>query len=173
LRMTVTDAQGRVLFDSQGVPVGTDHSKWRDVQLTLQGQYGARTSPDVIGNERSSVMYVAAPIRSQDRIVGVVSIGKPVQSFGQFVEAARNKTLLVGLYSVVALGYERLRSRRRATARVGWAGKEGTTFSDAITTVRRWLWSDWVFAHHGQREAFSKLPRGLRETLFSALAPAA
>ena len=103
LRMTVTDAQGRVLFDSQGVPVGTDHSNWRDVRLTLQGQYGARTSPDVIGNERSSVMYVAAPIRSQDRIVGVVSIGKPVQSFGQFVEAARNKTLLVGLYSVVAV----------------------------------------------------------------------
>ena len=80
---------------------------------------------------------------------------------------------LFGLYSVVALGYERLRSRRRGTARVDWAGKAGTTFSDAITTVRRWLWSDWVFAHHGQGEAFSKLPRRLRETLFSALAPAA
>jgi hypothetical protein len=80
---------------------------------------------------------------------------------------------LFGLYSVVALSYERLRSRGRATARVDWAGKEGTTFSDAITTVRRWLWSDWVFAQHGQGEAFSKLPRALRETLFSALAPAA
>ncbi len=80
---------------------------------------------------------------------------------------------LFGLYSVVALVYERLRSRGRATARVVWAGKEGTTFSDAITTVRRWLWWDWVFAHHGRGEAFSKLPRELRETLLSALAPAA
>jgi hypothetical protein len=80
---------------------------------------------------------------------------------------------LFGLYSMVALVYERLRSRGRSTARVGWAGKVGTTFSDAITTVRRWLWSDWVFAHQGQGEAFSKLPRALRDTLFSALAPAA
>jgi hypothetical protein len=80
---------------------------------------------------------------------------------------------LFGLYSVVALVYERLRSRGRPTARVGWAGKVETTFSDAITTVRRWLWSDWVFAHHGQGEALSKLPRALRDTLFSALAPAA
>jgi hypothetical protein len=80
---------------------------------------------------------------------------------------------LFGLYSMVALLYDRLRSRGRSTARVGWAGKVETTFSDAITTVRRWLWSDWVFAHHGQGEAFSKLPRALRDTLLSALAPAA
>ena len=80
---------------------------------------------------------------------------------------------LFGLYSVVALVYERLRSRGRSPARVRWAGKVETTFSDAITTVRRWLWSDWVFAHHGQGEALSKLPRTLRDTLFTALAPAA
>ena len=80
---------------------------------------------------------------------------------------------LFGLYSLVALVYERLRSRGRSTARVDWAGKVVTTFSDAITTVRRWLWKDWVFAHHGQGRAFSKLPRALRETLFSALAPSA
>jgi hypothetical protein len=80
---------------------------------------------------------------------------------------------LFGLYSVVALAYAQLRSRGQATARVGWAGKVETTFSDAITTVRRWLWSDWVFARHGQGRAISKLPRALRDTLFSALAPAA
>ena len=80
---------------------------------------------------------------------------------------------LFGLYSMVALVYERLRSRGRSTARVDWAGKVGTTFSDAMTTVRRWLWSDWVFAHHGKGEAFSKLPRALRNLMLSALAPAA
>jgi hypothetical protein len=80
---------------------------------------------------------------------------------------------LFGLYSMVALVYERLRSRGRSMARVDWVGKVETTFSDAITTVRRWLWTDWVFAHHGQGEAFSKLPRGFRDTLLSALAPTA
>ena len=80
---------------------------------------------------------------------------------------------LFGLYSMVALVYERLRSRGRSTARVDWVGKVETTFSDAITTVRRWLWTDWVFAHPGQGQAFSKLPRALRDTLLSALAPAA
>jgi hypothetical protein len=80
---------------------------------------------------------------------------------------------LFGLFSVVALLYERLRSRGHATAEVSWAGKSEPTFSDAITTVRRWLWVNWVFANHGQGDAFSKLPRPLRETVLSALAHAA
>jgi DDE superfamily endonuclease len=80
---------------------------------------------------------------------------------------------LFGLYSMVALLYERLRSRGRSTARVDWEGKVETTFSDAITTVRRWLWADWVFGHHGQGHAFSKLPRALRNTLLLGLAPTA
>ena len=80
---------------------------------------------------------------------------------------------LFGLFSVVSLLYERLRGRGHATAEVSWAGKSEPTFSDAITTVRRWLWVDWVFANHGQGDAFSKLPRLLRETLLSALAHAA
>jgi two-component system sensor histidine kinase CreC len=41
-------------------------------------------------------MYVAVPIREKasdgmGAIVGAVSVGKPVQSFGPFVEAARRK----------------------------------------------------------------------------------
>jgi DDE superfamily endonuclease len=79
---------------------------------------------------------------------------------------------LFGLFSVVALLYERLRDRGHATAKVSWAGKSEVTFSDAMTTVRRWLWVDWVFANHSQGAALSKLPRALRETLLSALAPA-
>ncbi len=40
---------------------------------------------------------------SIDRIIGAVSAAKPVQSFGQFVDAARRKTLLVGATSVAAV----------------------------------------------------------------------
>jgi two-component system sensor histidine kinase CreC len=53
-------------------------------------------------------MYVAVPIREKasdgmGAIIGAVSVAKPVQSFGQFVEAARRKTLLLGATSVVAV----------------------------------------------------------------------
>ena len=105
LRLTVVDRAGQVVFDSANRHVGEDHSKWNDIRLTLLGQYGARTTADTDGDPRTSVMFVAAPIRdrSSDQIIGAVSVGKPVQSFGQFVEAARRKTLLVGATSVVAV----------------------------------------------------------------------
>lgn len=103
LRLYVTDGGGRVVYDSLGLRTGADFSQWRDVRLALQGQYGARTSADIEGDPRTSVMYVGAPVRDHGGIVGAVSVGKPVQSFGQFVEAARRKTLYVGFFSAVAV----------------------------------------------------------------------
>ncbi|MEP7295200.1 MAG: two-component system sensor histidine kinase CreC [Burkholderiales bacterium] len=103
LRLTVVDRAGRVVFDSLGRAVGQDHSQWRDVHLALQGEYGARATPDVPGDAKTSVMFVAAPVTVDGRIIGAVSVGKPVQSFGQFIDAARRKTLLVGATSVVAV----------------------------------------------------------------------
>jgi two-component system sensor histidine kinase CreC len=126
LRMTIVDRQGTVIFDSRAAvaaaaasgaastvdaapsQVGADHSRWHDVYLALRGRYGARTTADVEGDPRTSVMYVAAPIRDTSaagggEIIGAVSVGKPVQSFGQYVEAARKKTLELGATSVVAV----------------------------------------------------------------------
>ena len=101
--VVVVDRDGRVLFDSVGQHEGEDYSQWRDVRAALQGQYRARTTPKIPGDELSSVMYVAAPVREQGRVVGAVSVGKPVQSLNQFVAAARRKTLLVGATSVAAV----------------------------------------------------------------------
>jgi two-component system sensor histidine kinase CreC len=107
LRVLVIDLLGRVVFDSRGQREGEDFSQWRDVRLALAGQYGARTSQEIAGDPRSAVMYVAAPIydggQKSGRIVGVVSAGKPMDSLGQFVAAARRKTLLVGATSVAAV----------------------------------------------------------------------
>jgi hypothetical protein len=80
---------------------------------------------------------------------------------------------LFGLFSVVAILYALLPARTRAAGRVGWPGKVETTFSDAITAVRRWLWVDWVIANHGFGATFSKLSRAFQEALLSALAPPA
>ncbi len=101
LRLLVTDGSGRVLFDSLGRATGADHSRWNEVVLALRGEYGARTTADTPDQPQSSVMYVAAPVRWNGSIVGVASVGKPVQSFGQFVEAARRNTLYVGVLSAI------------------------------------------------------------------------
>jgi len=103
LRVYVTDRAGRVLYDSTGRQRGADFSRWRDVSLTLAGLYGARTTRDVGDNPRSSVLYVGAPVRWNGEIVGVVSVGKPSQSFGQFIVDARARTLTVGIVSALAL----------------------------------------------------------------------
>ncbi|MES2973514.1 MAG: two-component system sensor histidine kinase CreC [Pseudomonadota bacterium] len=104
LRAYATDKSGRVIFDSTGRHVGEDYSNWRDVTRALRGEYGARTTPDVDNDPATSVMYVGAPVRAPDgSIIGSVTAGKPVQSFGQFVTAAREKTLVTGIVSALAV----------------------------------------------------------------------
>jgi len=103
LRAYVTDRRGIVLYDSLGRSMGQDFSRWSDVRQTLSGTYGARTTRDVESDPHSAVMYVGAPIRWGNEIVGMVSVGKPVQSFGQFVEDARTRTIGVFAGSALAL----------------------------------------------------------------------
>ncbi len=103
LRLVVTDGGGRVLFDSLGRATGADYSRWNDIYLALRGRYGARTTADDPQRLQTSVMYVAAPVRWNDAIVGVVSVGKPTQSFGHFIAAAQRQTLYVGVLSATGV----------------------------------------------------------------------
>lgn len=80
---------------------------------------------------------------------------------------------LLGLYTLVSVWYWQLPASVKEDWGVLWTGKEVMTFSDAITAVRRWLWSDWVFATGGHDVAFAKLPNTLQEVLLTALTPAA
>lgn len=80
---------------------------------------------------------------------------------------------LFGLYTVVAGLYSQLPKRYGRVRAVAWAGKQDVTFSDAITSVRQWLWQEWVFAIPGYKPVFAKLSRPFRSLLLHALAPAA
>lgn len=93
LRVYVTDATGRVVFDSAGRDLGQDYSKWNDVKLTLLGQYGARSSRTIPNDDRTQSVFVAAPIRHGDRIVGVLSVGKPTTGINQLVLVAKKRLL--------------------------------------------------------------------------------
>ncbi len=90
-RLYITDERGMVLFDSTGRDVGQDYSRWNDVYLTLRGQYGARTTRENPDDERTSVMYVAAPIRDGERIAGVLAVAKPGASVQPYVDRAEAK----------------------------------------------------------------------------------
>ena len=95
LKMYVINSDGVVLFDSEGgVEEGKDYSNWRDVNLTLDGKYGARTSHDIQGK---SSMYVSSPIKTGDKIIGVLTLVKPTERINSFVLAARNKALVICL----------------------------------------------------------------------------
>jgi hypothetical protein len=85
----------------------------------------------------------------------------------------RAEPCLLGLYSVVALMYWLLPAADQDQGSVDWAGKQTVTFADAITAVRRWLWTQWVFPRAGHADAFAKLPQAFRQLLLYALAPAA
>jgi len=73
----VTDASGRVLFDSEnGQREGQDFSYMRDVSLTLAGEYGARSSRNVKLDSTSSILYVGAPIGDPSNPKGVLTVFK-------------------------------------------------------------------------------------------------
>lgn len=102
LRVYVTDGAGIVRFDSGGTAVGQDFSRWRDVFLALQGEYGARSSQADFGRGVTTVMHVAAPIVDGGRIVGVVTVAKPNYAMQPYIDRAyarlaQGAALLIGL----------------------------------------------------------------------------
>jgi two-component system sensor histidine kinase CreC len=106
MRVYVTDAAGVVIYDSAGLELGRDNSRWNDVKRTLEGRYGARSTRSVPGDDNTQVIHVAAPIRHEGRIVGVLSVGKPTSGVNELVKAARQRLIagaLVGGVVVLAL----------------------------------------------------------------------
>lgn len=91
LHVYVTDAQGKVRYDSKGTDTGKDFSKWNDVKLTLQGTYGARSTRTDPKDPATSFMHVAAPIHADGKIVGVVTVVKAKSDQKAFVAAQRRR----------------------------------------------------------------------------------
>lgn len=101
-RVYVTDAKGIVRFDSEGEAVGQDYSVWRDVALTLRGQYGARSTRDDPEDSTSSSLYVAAPVMQGDRIVGVATVVKPVAALQPIIERSQHTVFRQGVLLLAA-----------------------------------------------------------------------
>jgi two-component system sensor histidine kinase CreC len=98
LRVLVTDDNGRVVLDTVSPGgVGQDYSQWNDVLRTLRGEYGARLSREVQQDDRSGVMFVAAPVRHDGKIIGVVSVAKPLVAVEGFIGRAQRRIFWAGI----------------------------------------------------------------------------
>lgn len=111
LQIYITDNAGIVLYDSTGRSVGEDFSRWRDVSRTLDGRYGARSSPldpsvKSTSNERAKGLFIAAPIKSQGEIIGVLTVIKGKTPLGGYITFSTEKitayALLVFLIAIAA-----------------------------------------------------------------------
>ncbi|EDV3140563.1 HAMP domain-containing protein, partial [Salmonella enterica subsp. enterica] len=128
----MTDAQGKVLFDSENKAVGQDYSRWNDVWLTLRGRYGARSTAKDAADPNSTVMYVAAPIISDGRIIGVLSVGKPNAAMAPVIKRSERRILwasavLLGI--ALAIGAGMVWWINRSIARL-------TRYADSVTENR-------------------------------------
>ncbi len=109
LNAYLTDAEGTVLFDSDNAKrEGRDYSQYNDVLLTLQGKYGARSSREDENDPHSSILYVAAPVKSGSKTVAVITVYKPQADVLHFITDRRNDilsaTILIGSGVVLLTG---------------------------------------------------------------------
>jgi two-component system sensor histidine kinase CreC len=99
-QLYITDAQGIVVYDSQGLATGQDYSRWNDVYLTLHGRYGVRSTRSDPKDSSTSTMYVAAPIIWNNQLIGVLSLVKPGVSVQPYIDLAQREMTIRALWIV-------------------------------------------------------------------------
>jgi two-component system sensor histidine kinase CreC len=99
----ITDARGIVLFDSDSrETIGQDFSQWRDVNLTLKGEYGARVRRDPNDPNSTAALYVAAPVLVSGKIAGVLTVIKPTINIAAFMDSSMPHIFKTGALSLAA-----------------------------------------------------------------------
>lgn len=105
-RIYITDNKGIVIYDSLPEPdndEGQDYSRWNDIYLTLNGQYGARSTTRDYNQRDGTVMYVAQPIKGDaGQLLGIVSVGKSVASVLPYLDNTRNRMFITALLMSIA-----------------------------------------------------------------------
>ena len=144
---------------------------------------------DLQGTHRDDYLYTTDPDLAAARIITWFTARWPIETTFQEVRAhlgfetprqrvaksvLRTAPCLLGLFSLISLIFVQYARhhpiRLRCTA---WYTKTEPTFSDALATVRRLLWSETIFETSSQHEAFEKLPRHLKRVLLDHLSLAA
>jgi hypothetical protein len=144
---------------------------------------------DIQGTHRDDYFYTTAPNLAPAQIITWFTARWPIETTFQEVRAhlgfetprqrvaksvLRMGPCLLGLFSVISLIFvEHARHHAIRPRSTRWYTKTEPTFSDALGTVRRLLWSETIFETPSQHDAFEKLPRQLRQILLDRLSLAA
>jgi two-component system sensor histidine kinase CreC len=158
-RVYMTDTTGKIIFDSlDRGNIGEDYSSWRDVALTLQGRYGARSTDLTANDPRTSVLYVAAPIRVNGNLAGVLTVAKPTTNINTFLQDIKPRVVKVGLFAALAaivLSY----------IAAGWIAapiKRLTRYADTIRRGKRMRFPKLDSSEIGKMgKAFEKMQKAL------------
>jgi len=144
------------------------------------------------GTRRDEYFAATDPALRSEQVVGLYTGRWPIET--TFQEARehlgletprqrcewsvlRTTPCLLGLFSVVCLvfaAHARWHPRARAVANAAaWYAKAEPTFSDAMATVRRMIWTETIIRSRCGRRGQEKWPAPLRELLLDCLARAA
>jgi len=100
----VTDHNGIVLFDSgNNNNKGKDFSQWNDVQKSLHNKYGARATRLKKDDPKSLVLHVSAPIKQNGKIIGVITLYKPITSLLRFIKLAEKRIRRNAIFAFILL----------------------------------------------------------------------
>lgn len=100
----ITDANGIVIFDSEnGQREGEDFSEYNDVFLVRQGKYGVRSTRADPDDSRTSVFYIAAPIRYDGELIGTLTVSRPETAMAPFADESRELVYRMSIITAIVV----------------------------------------------------------------------
>ena len=159
IHVYVTNSEGIAIYDSKGIFTDQDMSQYNDVLRAPKGTYGARSSRLIENNPNSSVMYVAAPVKYDNKVIGSLTVYKAQEDVRLFITSRRK---WIGLsVSMIAIGIivftiavftwifrpigkltnyanAMTRGERPSVPKLG-RGREVNTLGNALTAMRKSL----------------------------------
>ena len=144
---------------------------------------------DLQGTHRDEYFYTTDPNLTAPQIISLFTARWSIETTFQEVRAhlgfettrqhvarsvLRTAPCLLGLFSLICLILaQHARHHRLRPHGTAWYAKAELTFSDALTTVRRLLWSQTLLKQSPHAKAFTKLPRRFQRVLLDCLIQAA
>ena len=103
IHVYITNASGVVIYDSnKDQHLGMDMSAYNDVLLALKDRYAARSSRLDLQDPNSSVFYIGVPLKSDEKIIGTLTVYKRQQDVRGFI-TTRKKWISLSV-TMIALG---------------------------------------------------------------------